>query len=201
MTELMKFDERIIADHGRIAGLDEAGRGALAGPVFVGCLSVPVNMLREGDLSSVNDSKQLSGEIRNELFDRLANKEGVGLGIGMARSGEVDKFGINDAADMAASRALSALCIEASLALLDKGLSPALGVPARELEKGDERSFHVAGASILAKVSRDRYMRLKAGEFEEYGWASNVGYGTEEHRKSIDRYGLSPLHRKSYKIT
>lgn len=199
MTELMKFDEKIIADHGRIAGLDEAGRGALAGPVFVGCMSAPERLLREGDLSSVNDSKQLSEGTKNELFDRLTNNEGIELGIGMASSGEVDEFGINDAANMAASRALSALSTDLSLVLMDKGLSPTFEVPARMLEKGDERSFHVAGASILAKVSRDRYMRLKAGEFTEYGWESNVGYGTEEHRNSIKRYGRSPLHRKSYK--
>lgn len=200
MTELIRFDEKLIADHGRIAGLDEAGRGALAGPVFVGCVSAIGSVLKREELSEVNDSKQLTATARNELFDCLVNSEEIEVGIGMATSGEVDKLGINGAANLAASRALSAINKKISLALLDRGLSLDLEVPVKTMEKGDERSFHVAGSSVLAKVSRDRYMRVKAEEFPEYGWRSNVGYGTEEHRKSLKEFGRSPLHRKSYKI-
>lgn len=200
MTELIRFDEKIQEKHGRIAGLDEAGRGALAGPVFVGCISASGSVLDRGNLSEVNDSKQLTEGARDELFARLGETEGIEVGIGMADSSEIDDLGINNAANLAASRALSAIYLKVGLVLLDRGLAPDVEVSVKTLEKGDERSFHVAGASILAKVARDRYMWLKAENFPEYGWASNVGYGTGEHRKALKKFGRSPLHRKSYKI-
>lgn len=199
MNELIKFDEKLLENHGRIAGLDEAGRGALAGPVFVGCISAPRSALNRGNLGEVNDSKQLTGGTRDELFTRLGRNQGVEVGIGMADSLEIDELGINDAANRAASRALSAVSFEIDLVLLDRGLTPKFEVSTMTLEKGDEKSFHVAAASIMAKVARDRYMWLKAEDFPEYGWSSNVGYGTEEHRKALRRFGRSPLHRKSYK--
>ena len=200
MSELIRFDEDLLETHGRLAGLDEAGRGALAGPVFVGCVSAGKNALKFENLTGVNDSKQLTGKIRDELFSYLCKNRGIEVGIGMARSGEIDYLGINDATDLAASRALSAIPFELDMVLLDRGLTPALDVSTRSLEKGDERSFHVAAASILAKVARDRYMWLKGEEFPEYGWSSNVGYGTKEHRNAVKKLGRSPLHRKSYKI-
>ncbi|MBS3737218.1 MAG: ribonuclease HII [Candidatus Bipolaricaulota bacterium] len=200
MNELTKFDERFLENHGRIAGLDEAGRGALAGPVFVGCVSAARSALKDDNLSEVNDSKQLTGGTRDELFALLGKNREIEVGIGMASSCEIDDLGINDAANLAATRALSAVSSEIDLALLDRGLAPDLGVPVNTLEKGDERSFHVAGASILAKVARDRYMWLMAEKYPDYGWKSNVGYGTKEHRSAVSRLGRSPLHRKSYKI-
>ncbi|MFB6290235.1 MAG: ribonuclease HII, partial [Candidatus Bipolaricaulia bacterium] len=194
------FDEKLIKHHGRIAGLDEAGRGALAGPVFVGCVSGRISALKARNLSDVNDSKQLAGGVRDELFTRLGDSKGLEVGIGAATSEEIDDIGINEAADLAASRALSGIPSDLNLLLLDKGLGLKAEIPAKSLKKGDERSFHVAAASILAKVARDRYMRLKAGKFPGYGWKSNVGYGTKEHRNSVKRLGRSPLHRESYKI-
>lgn len=200
MSELIEFDEKLLEDYGRIAGLDEAGRGALAGPVFVGCLSAKRAALRVRHLDPVNDSKQLSGSVRDELFAYLGNREDVDVGIGMATSEEIDDLGINGATNLAGARALSGLGCELGLILLDRGLKPDLEVPHETLEKGDEKSFHVAGASILAKVARDRYMWLKAEEFPNYGWTTNVGYGTREHRTAIKEFGRSPLHRKSYKV-
>lgn len=200
MTELMEFDEKLLEKYGRIAGLDEAGRGALAGPVFVGCLSAARSALKDENLSAVNDSKQLTGGAREELFALLGENRKIEVGIGKADSREIDDMGINDAANLAASRALSAVSSEIDLALLDRGLAPDLEVPVNTLEKGDERSFHVAGASILAKVARDRYMWLMAEKYPDYGWKSNVGYGTEEHRNAVRRLGRSSLHRKSYRI-
>lgn len=200
MNELIKFDKKLLENHDRIAGLDEAGRGALAGPVFVGCISTAPSVLRDGNLSKVNDSKQLSGGTREELFALLGENQEIEVGIGKADSREIDDLGINDAANLAACRALSGVSFEIDLALLDRGLAPNLEVSMNTLEKGDERSFHVAGASIMAKVARDRYMWLMAEKYPDYGWKSNVGYGTEEHRNAVRRLGRSPLHRKSYKI-
>ena len=200
MSELIRFDEDLLETHGRLAGLDEAGRGALAGPVFVGCVSAGQPALSLEDLAGVNDSKQLTGKVRDELFSYLCENRGIEVGIGMARSGEIDDLGINDATNLAATRALSAIKFRPDMVLLDRGLTPALDVSTRSLKKGDEQSFHVAAASILAKVARDRYMWLKGEEFPEYGWSSNVGYGTEDHRNAVKKLGRSPLHRKSYKI-
>jgi ribonuclease HII len=118
----------------------------------------------------------------------------------MATSEEIDDLGINGATNLAGARALSGLGCELDLVLLDRGLKPDLELPHQTLEKGDEKSFHVAGASILAKVARDRYMWLKAEEFPNYGWTTNVGYGTRDHRTAIKEIGRSPLHRKSYKV-
>ena len=200
MIELVEFDEKLIDQHGRIAGVDEAGRGALAGPVYVGCVSGRKTALRAENLGRVNDSKQLSGKVRDELFSFLAKNPDIDVGIGMADNREIDELGINEAANLAARRGLSAITVDLNLVLLDRGLSPDLKVSSRNIEKGDEKSFHVAAASILAKVARDRYMRIKAEKYPHYGWSSNVGYGTKEHRSAVGRLGRSPLHRKSYKI-
>lgn len=200
MIDLTGFDEKLLEKHGRVAGLDEAGRGALAGPVFVGCVSASGSVLEGKKLGGVNDSKQLTNEVREELFTLLGEDKRIEVGIGMSDSREIDDMGINEAANVAASRALSMISFEPDLALLDRGLSPGLDVSRKSLEKGDEKSFHVAAASIMAKVARDRYMWSKSEEFPEFGWSSNVGYGTKEHREAVRKFGRSPLHRKSYEI-
>ncbi len=200
MSALVDFDRRFRKEYGTLAGLDEAGRGALAGPVFVGCVSVLESGFGGEELSEVNDSKQLSKGAREELFGHLAGEPGIEIGIGRADNREIDDLGINRATNLAARRALSSLAVRPGLLLLDSGLVVESENESRTLEKGDEKSFHVAAASILAKVGRDRYMWRKAVQFPEYGWKSNVGYGTEQHRKAIKANGLSPLHRQSYTL-
>jgi len=200
MSALTDFDKKLLESHGRVAGLDEAGRGALAGPVFVGCLSAPKELLESGELESVNDSKQLSEANREELFALITKVEQVGIGIGQADNREIDELGINRAAALAGERALRSAPRGIGFLLLDRGLAPESDLESETLEKGDEKSFHIAGASILAKVARDRYMRSVAEVFPDYGWETNVGYGTEEHRGAVREIGPTPLHRKSYKI-
>ena len=201
MANLVDFDREIMEGKDRIAGLDEAGRGALAGPVMVGCVSARPEVLAEDIYAEVNDSKQLARPRREALFRELASDSGIDIGLGAADNGEIDELGINEAAGLAASRALGSLSLNLDLVLLDKGLALDYGGRTVSLEKGDERSFHVAAASIMAKVTRDRYMMVKARHFTGYEWETNVGYGTGDHKESIERNGPTPLHRKSYKLT
>lgn len=198
MSSLIDFDCKFIEEYGAIAGLDEAGRGALAGPVFVGCVAgVEMDLLDE-ELDEVNDSKQLNSNTRDRLFELLTRNNGIQIGIGQASNEEIDTRGINRATTLAASRALASLLSPLNLLLVDQGLEVPERFNSRSLTRGDEKSFHVAAASVLAKVGRDRYMISKAEEYPIYGWNSNVGYGTAKHRKAIEDNGLTPLHRRSY---
>lgn len=203
MNSLIDFDREMLKQGTRIAGLDEAGRGALAGPVFVGCIVVPGEVLTSrGMMDRVNDSKQLSEVSREELFAVLSENEKVEIGIGQSDNREIDEAGINEAANLAATRAFNSCSTPVDLLLLDSGLvvESESTCETETMEKGDERSFHIAAASILAKVARDRYMRSQAADFPGYGWKTNVGYGTEEHRQAVKANGLTSLHRKSYNI-
>lgn len=204
MSDLIDFDVNIFQRYGTLAGLDEAGRGALAGPVFVGCASVDVDevdLVGDADLGEINDSKQLTENIREKLFNYLVKHVNVHVGIGQASSEEIDRVGINPAVSRAAGRALASLGVEVDRLLLDRGINYEGTLPSVEYKKGDEKSLHVASASVLAKVGRDRYMRKQSDRYPGYGWRKNVGYGTAEHRDGIRRFGPTPLHRKSYKLT
>lgn len=198
MSSLIDFDQKLIEEYGTIAGLDEAGRGALAGPVFVGCVVGREGSFDDEELAPVNDSKQLSPGTRDRLFDFLTRNDELKVGIGQASNVEIDELGITEAANRAASRALASITSPVNLLLLDRGLDAPERFNARSLTRGDEKSFCIAAASVLAKVGRDRYMRSKADRYPVYGWKTNVGYGTAEHRNAIKNNGLSPLHRRSY---
>lgn len=200
MSELTEFDEKFFRNYDIVAGLDEAGRGALAGPVFVGCVASNEITSMDEDLERVNDSKQLTETNRKELFAYLACSDQIEIGIGQTDNKKIDDVGINQATSLAAARALASVRSNPDLLLLDRGLSLPGGIEVKSLEKGDERSFHVAAASVLAKVARDRYMWLKSEKFPDYGWNSNVGYGTKDHRKELELNGPSPLHRRSYTV-
>jgi len=200
MSELTKFDQKFFRNYDIVAGLDEAGRGALAGPVFVGCVASTGLTELDDDLERVNDSKQLSKAKRKTLFRYLTSSPQIEIGIGQADNHKIDDVGINQATSLAAARALASLGSNPDLLLLDQGLSLPGEIEVRSLEQGDERSFHVAAASVLAKVGRDRYMWLKSNYFPDYGWGSNVGYGTKAHRKALEKKGPSPLHRRSYSV-
>jgi len=200
MSELTKFDQKFFRNYDIVAGLDEAGRGALAGPVFVGCVASTGLTALDDDLERVNDSKQLSPANRKTLFRYLTSSPQIEIGIGQADNHKIDEVGINQATSLAAARALASLGSNPDMLLLDQGLSLPGEIEVRSLEKGDERSFHVAAASVLAKVGRDRYMWLKSENFPDYGWHSNVGYGTKSHREVLEEKGPSPLHRRSYTV-
>ncbi|MFQ5794541.1 MAG: ribonuclease HII [Candidatus Bipolaricaulia bacterium] len=200
--ERVRFDREIRAKQGirRLAGLDEVGRGALAGPVIVGCVMFrnleAVGVENQDLLLEIDDSKRLRPRHRERLARAI--RAHADCGIGRAGSEEIDAIGIVAATRLAARRAVRVLLIRPELLLTDRGLKVDLGIEERELVGGDYRSLSVAAASILAKVDRDGWMRWIGRRYRSYGFARNKGYGTAEHRAAITVYGLSPLHRRSF---
>lgn len=184
-----EFEERA---GGKVAGVDEAGRGPWAGPV----VAASVLLNRDRVPAGLNDSKKLSAKRRSELFDLLM--ESAEVGIGQASVEEIDRLNILQASLLAMCRAVAAMPAQPDHCLIDGNRMPALEIPATCLVKGDARSFSVAAASIVAKVTRDRIMRDLAAEYPEYGWETNAGYGVPHHMKALDLVGVSPHHRKSF---
>ena len=184
-----------------IAGLDEAGRGALAGPVCVGTVILPrkhPHLLRA--LSRARDSKQLTPRQRTDLVP-LIQQIALAHGIGFAPSEEIDRLGIVPATRLAASRALESIHILPDYLLTDFRLElPELDIPQTAIVKGDAKSLSIACASILAKTARDEYMRGLDGEYPQFHFARHKGYGTLLHRKKILELGHSPVHRKTFQI-
>jgi ribonuclease HII len=184
-----------------VAGLDEAGRGALAGPVGVGAVILPSDfpsLLRT--LSGVRDSKQLTPRKRAQLAPRI-KQVAPAWGIGFASAAEIDELGIVPATRLAASRAIEAMSIFPDFLLTDFRLElPELDLPQAALVKGDQRSLSIAAASILAKTSRDELMIGLDAQYPSYGFARHKGYGSLAHRKAIAEFGFSPVHRKTFHI-
>ena len=186
----------------RPAGLDEAGRGALAGPVVVGCVRLDFSRpdLLVNALAGLDDSKRLPPATRERLFDRIGAIAPTGVGAACAH--EIDRLGIVQATSLAARRALVSLGAPADLLLLDRGLSPHLGPSGpREttLTHGDALSLSIAAASVVAKVSRDRFMTRLDRRHPGYALARHKGYGTPLHLTALARLGPSPLHRLSFR--
>lgn len=178
-----------------IAGIDEAGRGALAGPV----VAATVILGRGFTLRGIDDSKKLSVKKRELLFDQIIKKS-LASGYAMASPSEIDSVNILQATLLAMKRSTARLTVEPDILLVD-GITPIkFGKPEWLIIKGDNSSISIAAASIIAKVSRDRYMRSIAKEYPEYKFESNKGYPTASHIASIEKYGLSPLHRASFRI-
>ena len=184
-----------------IAGMDEAGRGALAGPVCVGAVILPnSDPLLTQTLSGVRDSKQLSPRKRGELAPQI-KKFVQAWGVGFASAEEIDMLGIVPATRLAAGRALEMLHCFPDFLLTDFRLElPELDIPQAALVKGDQRSLSIAAASILAKTARDDLMRQLDLNHPEYGFSKHKGYGTTFHCQKIRTLGYSPIHRKTFKI-
>ncbi len=184
-----------------VAGLDEAGRGALAGPVCVGAVLLPDdNPLLLRTLSGVRDSKQLTPRKRDQLAPRI-KKIARAWGIGFASADEIDALGIVPATRLAASRALEAMSFIPDFLLTDFRLElPELDLSQTALVKGDQRSLSIASASILAKTARDKLMVELDPQYLQYGFARHKGYGTLAHRRMIAELGFSPVHRKTFQI-
>lgn len=176
-----------------IGGVDEAGRGPLAGPVVA---SVVV-FKRGTKIEGVNDSKKLSEDKRNELFDVIKN-EALDYGIGIVDNEEIDDYNILNATYMAMKKALNALNKKPDYLLLDAVTIPDIDIKQFPMVKGDSKSISIAAASILAKVTRDRIMYKYDEIYPEYGFKSHKGYGTKEHYHAIEKYGITPIHRKSF---
>ncbi|MBI3167192.1 MAG: ribonuclease HII [Chloroflexi bacterium] len=197
----LTYEKVIWSSYPSIAGLDEAGRGALAGPVSVGAVILPhdhPHLLRA--LNGVHDSKQLTPRKRSELVPRIKATV-LAWGIGFAGAEEIDSLGIVPATRLAASRALEALLQYPEYLLTDFRLElPELDIPQTAIVKGDQRSLSIACASILAKTARDELMHKLSEDYPEYHFAQHKGYGTLLHRKKMEQLGHSPIHRKTFKL-
>lgn len=184
---------------GKVAGLDEVGRGPLSGPVTAALVIIPDPALVEGPLKGINDSKRLS---ENRLLTfRDAILEHCVVSVGSASPAEIDELNILQATFLAMRRAVEDLCgMVPDHILVDGNRIPkGLPCPATAVVKGDSRSCSIAAASIVAKVHRDAQMAALAAEFPGYGWARNAGYPTKEHYDAIARLGITPHHRRSFK--
>lgn len=182
----------------KVAGVDEVGRGALAGPVVVAAVILPAESDVAEELYGVRDSKQMTPHQRQRWAQRV-RELAFGCSVGYAGNDEVDQLGIVAAVQMAAMRALEALPVQPEHLLLD--YMRFLEHPARQTRmiKGDQRSLSIAAASIVAKVWRDELLCQYDAIYPEYGFKRNKGYGTYGHRLALARYGPTPIHRRSYK--
>ena len=194
MTNL-EFDEQLRRQGtALLCGVDEAGRGPLAGPVFAAAVILSPDRIPEG----LNDSKKLSEKKREELFDRIC-EQALTFGIAEATVEEIEEHNILQATFMAMRRAVDKLSVQPDLVLIDGNRIPdGLAVSAQFLIKGDALSASIAAASILAKVSRDRVMLQLAEQYPEYDFKKHKGYGTALHYERLAQYGISPIHRRSF---
>ena len=187
---------------GAVAGVDEAGRGPWVGPVVAGCVFFVNRNVDAKLLENLNDSKKISKKKREMLFDLLhieAEKGNVLIGIGEASAKEIDEINILNASFLAMKRAVENAKIKPDMVLIDGNREPKdFGYKTKAIIKGDAKSYSISGASILAKVYRDRLMEDMAKKYPYYGFEKNAGYGTKAHIEGLEKYGITPEHRKSY---
>ncbi len=176
-----------------VCGVDEAGRGPLAGPVFAAAVILPEGLVIEG----INDSKKLSEKKREKLFDEIIEKASAYC-IASASVEEIEEMNILQADMLAMKRAVEGLSVKADFAMIDGNKTPQLDIPCEAIVKGDAKSQSIAAASILAKVSRDRLICSLAEKYPEYGFEKHKGYGTKAHREAILEYGPCEIHRMSF---
>lgn len=177
----------------RIAGIDEAGRGPLAGPVVAAAVILPVHVRLVG----VDDSKQLSEAERERLYPAILEKA-AGVGIGVAEAGEIDALNILEATRLAMRRAIENVAPSPDYLLTDAVILPEVRIPLRPIIKGDALSLSIAAASIIAKVTRDRLMATYHERFPQYNFRSHKGYGTAEHLQMLAQFGPCPIHRRTF---
>lgn len=177
-----------------IAGVDEAGRGALAGPV----VAAAVILHPDGDYAGIDDSKKLTSRQREMCFDKITS-QAIAVGIGYGDSVLVDTINILQATLQAMTEAVHSLSVVPDFLLIDGISSPALNIPAQTIKKGDSASVSIASASIIAKVTRDRLMVVLGEKYPEYGFPVHKGYGSQAHLGSIAAYGPCPVHRMTFR--
>ena len=176
-----------------ICGVDESGRGPLAGPVCAGAVILPQGL----EIPGLNDSKKLTDKKRRELYP-IIKEQAVAWGIGFASHEEIDELNILQATYLAMSRAIQALEGKANFALIDGNRAKDFGIPLKTVVKGDSLSASIAAASVLAKVARDDIMLEMAKEYPEYGFEVHKGYGTKQHYEALRQHGHCPIHRMSF---
>ena len=186
---------------GIVCGIDEAGRGPLAGPVVAAAVILDPRHFPRSLHQRLDDSKALTAGERDACWRALGGcvDRGVAqIGVGAASAREIDSINILRAALLAMARAVAALGVRPDVALVDGNIAPPLACPVRTIVKGDGLSFSIAAASVVAKVTRDRIMHALAQRYRGYGWETNVGYGTREHGDAILKLGPTPHHRRSF---
>lgn len=177
-----------------ICGVDEAGRGPLAGPVCAAAVILP----RDLEIEGLNDSKKLSDKRRRALFD-IITEQAVAYGIAMVDEKTIDEINILQATFLAMRKAVEQLSQKPSLALVDGNREPDFGdIPVQTVIKGDSLSANIAAASILAKVTRDRFMEQQDAIYPQYGFAVHKGYGTQAHYTALREFGACPIHRRTF---
>ena len=195
MSDLWSY-ERACRDEGfaTVCGVDEAGRGPLAGPVCAAAVILPQDL----EIKGLNDSKKLTEKRREALYDVIV-REAVAYGIAFADEKEIDEINILQATFLAMRRAVEQLSVRPSIVLVDGNREPDLGdLPVKTIVKGDSLSANIAAASILAKVTRDRFILEQDAIYPQYGFAVHKGYGTKAHYAALTQYGACPIHRRSF---
>lgn len=191
--EMTAFEQKYRAQGFQaIAGVDEVGRGPLAGPVVAAAVILPEDFYLPG----LNDSKQLSEKKRQEFADIIHSKA-VAVGLSMIHADEIDKINIYQAAKKAMNLAIASLNQTPDAVLID-AMKLELPFASESIIKGDAKSISIAAASIVAKVARDEWMKELSGQYPAYGFAQNMGYGTKEHTEAIQKFGVTPYHRKTF---
>ncbi len=195
LLKLKEDEEKLYSDKVKlIAGIDEAGRGPLAGPVVVGIAILPQNSMIEG----VNDSKKVSEKKREKLYELITN-EAIAWNVGIADQNEIDDINILNATKLALTRAIEGLEIKPDLILVDALTKiDTKGIPYKSIVKGDAKEYSIAAASIIAKVTRDRMMRQYDEIYPQYGFKEHKGYGTAKHIAALKENGPCMIHRKSF---
>lgn len=196
LVELKEIENKLYENTNieTICGIDEAGRGPLAGPVVVAAAIMPKDSMLEG----VNDSKKLSEKKRELLYDEIT-KEAISYGVGIIWQDEIDNLNILNATKKALTEALKQLKVKPSVIIVDAlNNIDTLGIPYKSIIKGDAKAYSISAASIIAKVTRDRIMRELSKDYPGYEFEINKGYGTAKHITAIKQKGLCPLHRKSF---
>lgn len=194
MNSLKKFDISLLKNKIKlIAGCDEAGRGPLAGPVVAAAVMFEKKTFHK----EINDSKQVSEKKREVLYEWIL-QNCLSYGIGIVSQEEIDKINILQASLKAMKKAVTHLTFKPNLILIDGNKSFHSEIETKTIVKGDSKSFSIAAASIIAKVTRDRIMKEAHEKFPEYQWKQNKGYATQTHRDAVKKFGASPFHRKTF---
>lgn len=193
LEQMKEFEKKYASSYSMICGIDEAGRGPLAGPVVAGAVILPVNC----EILYLNDSKQVNASRRELLFQEICEKA-VAYGVGIVSPERIDEINILQATYEAMRQAMGQLTAAPDLLLVDAVTIPDVSVKQVGIVKGDARSVSIAAASILAKVTRDRIMEEYDAKYPEYGFASHKGYGSQAHIEALKKYGACPIHRKTF---
>ena len=194
MIDMWEFEHKYAREgYLSICGVDEAGRGPLAGPVCAAAVILPMDI----EITGLNDSKKLSDKKRRELFPVICERA-VAYGIAFADHAEIDEINILQATYLAMERAMNNLSVKPDFALIDGNRAKDFGIPVETVVGGDGRSASIAAASILAKVTRDNFMLEMAKTYPNYGFEIHKGYGTKAHYQALTEYGPCPIHRMSF---